>query len=122
MRARRGGLWQHRDFMKLWLGQTVSQFGSHITGAALPFVAFLTLGATPLQLGILGAMGSVPILLFGLFAGVWVDRLRRRPILILADLGRALFQLVGRGIVPFVFGALFFPTTRCATCGWSATG
>jgi MFS family permease len=90
MRARRGGLWQHRDFMKLWLGQTVSQFGSHITGAALPFVAFLTLEATPLQLGILGAMGSVPILLFGLFAGVWVDRLRRRPILILADLGRAL--------------------------------
>jgi MFS family permease len=90
MRARRGGLWQHRDFMKLWLGQTVSQFGSHITGAALPFVAFLTLGATPLQLGILGALGSVPILLFGLFAGVWVDRLRRRPILIGADLGRAL--------------------------------
>jgi MFS family permease len=90
MRGRRSGLWQHRDFMKLWLGQTVSQFGSHITGAALPFVAFLTLGATPLQLGILGAMGSVPILLFGLFAGVWVDRLRRRPILIGADLGRAL--------------------------------
>jgi MFS family permease len=90
MRARRGGLWQHRDFMTLWLGQTVSQFGSHITGAALPFVAFLTLGATPLQLGILGALGSVPILLFGLFAGVWVDRLRRRPILIGADLGRAL--------------------------------
>jgi MFS family permease len=90
MRARRGGLWQHRDFMKLWLGQTVSQFGSHITGAALPFVAFLTLEATPLQLGILGALGSVPILLFGLFAGVWVDRLRRRPILIGADLGRAL--------------------------------
>jgi MFS family permease len=90
MRGRRSGLWQHRDFMKLWLGQTVSQFGSHITGAALPFVAFLTLGATPLQLGILGALGSVPILLFGLFAGVWVDRLRRRPILIGADLGRAL--------------------------------
>jgi MFS family permease len=90
MRGRRSGLWQHRDFMKLWLGQTVSQFGSHITGAALPFVAFLTLGATPLQLGILGALGSLPILLFGLFAGVWVDRLRRRPILILADLGRAL--------------------------------
>jgi MFS family permease len=90
--------------MKLWLGQTVSQFGSHITGAALPFVAFLTLGATPLQLGILGAMGSLPILLFGLVAGVWVDRLRRRPILIIADLGRALIL----GTVPLaaVFGVL----------------
>ncbi len=90
MEGRRSGLWRHADFMKLWLGQTVSQFGSHITGAALPFVAFLTLGATPLQLGILSALGSLPILVFGLLAGGWVDRLRRRPILIGADLGRAL--------------------------------
>jgi MFS family permease len=104
MDGRPGGLWRHPDFMKLWLGQTVSQFGSHITGAALPFVAFLTLGATPVQLGILGAMGSLPILLFGLVAGVWVDRLRRRPILIGADLGRALIL----GTIPLaaVLGAL----------------
>ena len=104
MDGRPGGLWRHPDFMKLWLGQTVSQFGSHITGAALPFVAFLTLGATPVQLGILGAMGSLPILLFGLVAGVWVDRVRRRPILIGADLGRALIL----GTIPLaaVLGAL----------------
>jgi MFS family permease len=104
MKQQPAGLWRHSDFMKLWLGQTVSQFGSHISGAALPFVAFLTLGATPLQLGILGALGSLPILLFGLVAGVWVDRLRRRPILIGADLGRALIL----GTIPLaaLLGAL----------------
>src|SRR5438270_9317190 len=84
------GLWSNADFVKLWLGQTVSNFGSGITGIALPLSAVLVLSATPAQMGILSALESVSVLVFGLLAGVWVDRLLRRPILITADLGRAL--------------------------------
>jgi MFS family permease len=92
-RARFGGLWRHRDFMRLWTGQTISVFGSTITREALPLTAILTLGATPAQMGLLGAAGTVPLLLIGLFAGVWVDRMRRRPLMIAADLGRAVLLL-----------------------------
>ncbi|MBI2761678.1 MAG: MFS transporter [Chloroflexi bacterium] len=84
------GLWRHPEFLKLWAGQTVSVFGSQITLLALPLTAVLTLGASPLQMGFLRAAGYAPFLLFGLIAGVWVDRLPRRPILIGADAGRAL--------------------------------
>jgi MFS family permease len=90
MRWRRTGLWRNADFVKLWTGQTISQIGSHITGTALPLAAALALGATPLQMGLLAATEIAPALLIGLPAGVWVDRLRRRPLLIAADLGRAL--------------------------------
>jgi Na+/melibiose symporter-like transporter len=90
---RLGGLWRHRDFRRLWAGQSVSQLGSTITREALPYTAILALGATPLQMGLLGAAGAAPLLLLGLFAGVWVDRLRRRPLMIAADIGRALLLL-----------------------------
>jgi MFS family permease len=83
-------LWRHADFLKLWTAETVSQFGSQITGLALPLAAILVLAADPIQLGLLNAMDALPFLLIGLPAGVWVDRLRRRPILIVADLGRAM--------------------------------
>jgi MFS family permease len=83
------GLWKNPDFVKLWLGQTVSHFGSGITGIALPLTAVLILAATPLQMGFLGALDGVSVLVIGLLAGVWVDRLRRRPLLIVTDLGRA---------------------------------
>ncbi|HEU5101381.1 MAG TPA: MFS transporter, partial [Roseiflexaceae bacterium] len=91
--SRFGGLWRHRDFMRLWAGQSVSQLGSTITREALPYTAILALGATPIQMGLLGAAGAAPLLLLGLFAGVWVDRLRRRPLMIAADIGRALLLL-----------------------------
>ncbi len=84
------GLWQRPDFIKLWLGQTVSLFGSAVTNLALPLTAALTLQATPVQMGLLKAAQFAPFLLIGLMAGVWVDRRRRRPILIVTDLGRAL--------------------------------
>jgi MFS family permease len=84
------GLWQNKDFVKIWSGQTISNFGSGITSIALPLTAVLVLSATPAQMGILSALESVSVLVFGLLAGVWVDRLRRRPILITADIGRAL--------------------------------
>jgi Major Facilitator Superfamily len=87
------GLWRDPDFVKLWLGQTVSKFGSGITGSALSLTAVLVLGASATQMGLLSAAAILPLVALGLFAGVWVDRLRRRPVLIWADLGRALILL-----------------------------
>jgi MFS family permease len=84
------GLWRHADFMRLWTGQTISGFGSLIGATAIAFTAILVLHATPFQLGILAAVRLVPGFLAGLIAGAWVDRLRRRPILIGADIGRGL--------------------------------
>jgi MFS family permease len=89
MQQNRTGLWKNSDFVKLWLGQTVSYFGSGITGIALPLTAVLILAATPFQMGILGALDGVAVLAIGLLAGVWVDRVRRKPLMISADLGRA---------------------------------
>ncbi len=86
---RSGSLWRHPDFIKLWAGQAVSIFGTEVTSLALPLTAVFLLKATPLQMGILGAVGLAPYVMFSLVAGVWVDRLRRRPVLIAADLGRA---------------------------------
>ncbi len=83
-------LWRNNSFVRLWLAQIVSNAGSQITNLALPLTAVLALGATPAQMGALGVASSLPNLFFGLLAGVWVDRIRRRPILVGADLGRAL--------------------------------
>lgn len=84
----------HRHFALLWISQTVSNFGSHITAIGLPIAALLLLHATPAQMGLLAALGTLPGLFVGLFVGVWVDRLPRRPILIAADLGRALLLVL----------------------------
>ena len=78
-----------REFQKLWVGQSVSAVGSAVTQFALPLTAALTLEATPEQMGTLTAAGWLPYLLFGLLAGAWSDRLRRRPILVITDLVRA---------------------------------
>jgi len=87
-------LWRHRDFVRLWAGQTVSVFGSQVTELALPLCAVLTLNATAFQMGLLSAAGMAPWILFALLVGVWVDRsLRRRWILVTADVGRALILL-----------------------------
>ena len=66
--------------MKLWTGQTVSEFGSVVTRTALPLVAILTLHATAFEVGILVVSGSIAVLLVGLFAGALVDRSRRKPL------------------------------------------
>ena len=79
--------------MKLWTGQTVSELGSVVTRTALPIVAVITLHATALQMGILIASASIGVLLVGLFAGVLVDRSRRRPFMIGTDLVRAVLLL-----------------------------
>lgn len=82
-------MWRHPDFLKLWTGQTISELGSRITREGLPLTAVLVLGAQPVQMGFLAATGAASVLLFGLLAGVWADRIKRRPIMIAADLARA---------------------------------
>ena len=85
-----GRLWGHSDFLKLWAGDTVSQFGSQVTLLAVPTVAILLLHAGPFQVGVLSALEFLAFPTLGLVAGVYADRLRRRPIMIACDLGRFL--------------------------------
>ncbi|MFN8538002.1 MAG: MFS transporter [Thermomicrobiales bacterium] len=83
-------LWRDRNFLILWSGRIVSAYGDEIAALALPLLAIGTLHATPWQMGLLGAANRLPFILIALFVGVWVDRQRRRPLLIAADLGRGL--------------------------------
>jgi MFS family permease len=82
-------LWRHGDFVKLWIGQTISRVGSVVTRTAVPLVALLVLGAGPFEMALVIVAQSLAVLLVGLLAGAWVDRLRRRPLLIAADALRA---------------------------------
>ncbi|MFC0431657.1 MFS transporter [Kutzneria buriramensis] len=79
---------QHRDFRQLWVGDTLSQFGASIGQFAIPALAVTQLAATPFEVGALSAAETAAFLLVGLPAGVWVDRLRRRPLMLRADLCR----------------------------------
>lgn len=80
-------LWRNHDFLKLWAGRTVSVFGTRLD--ALTYVAVISTAASPSQLGWLGALTGAPVLLVSLLAGAWVDRLRRRPLMIVVEIGRA---------------------------------
>ena len=82
------GLWRDPDFVRLWASHTVSRLGSQVTLLAVPLAA-VALGAGPRDMGWLAAAQSLPVLLLGLVAGTWVDRLPRRPLLIVTDLARA---------------------------------
>jgi MFS family permease len=104
VREEPASLWRHRDFMKLWTGQTISLLGSQITLLALPLAAILLFQASAFQVGLLSTVEFLPFVLLGLPAGVWVDRLRRKPILIAADLGR--FAVLGSIPLARAFGAL----------------
>ena len=99
MHAKFTGLWRHPDFLKLWSGETISLFGTQVTALALPLTAALVLKASPAEMGFLATVEFLPFLVLSLFAGVWVDRLTRRPILIIADIGRG-FLL---GTIPAAF-------------------
>lgn len=85
-----GGLWRHPDFLKLWGAETISQLGTNVSQLALPLVAVLVLKASAFEVALLGVVELAPFILISLPAGVWVDRLRRKPILVVADVGRAL--------------------------------
>ena len=86
------GLWRHPDFLRLWGGQSISILGSSITSLALPTTAILVLHANPFEVGLLIALARLPFPILALGAGAWVDRVRRRPLMIGADIGR-LFAL-----------------------------
>lgn len=93
---RRGGLWHHADFRRLWIGETVSQFGTMVSGIALPLVAVLVVHASTFQVGLLATFETLAFLLVGLPAGAWIDRMRFRNVLIVNDLVRA----VALGSIP----------------------
>ena len=84
-----GGLWRHSDFLKLWSAETVSQLGTQVSLLALPLVAIDVLHVSAFKVAALTTVEFLPFLLVSLPAGVWVDRLPRRPILIAGDLARA---------------------------------
>ena len=95
-----GGLWRHPDFIKLWSAETVSQFGTQFSLLALPLAAIDVLHASAFQVAALTTVEFLPFLLVTLPAGVWVDRLRRRPLLILGDLSRAVLL----ASIPIAYG------------------
>lgn len=95
--------WRNQDFVKLWCAHTISAIGSKVTFLALPLTAALVLQATPAEMGYLAVAGSLPGLLFALLVGVWVDRRRRRGLLVVADVGR---------------GALLLSIPLAAWLGW----
>jgi MFS family permease len=95
----RGVLSRHRDFRLLWGGETVSELGSQVSLLAIPLLAVRTLHATPFQMGLLTAASTAAFLIAGLPAGVWIDRTRRRWVMIAADLGR----VVAIGSVPVAY-------------------
>lgn len=92
------------NFTAFWAGETISLFGSEVTTLAFPLTAALTLGADATQMGVLAALQTLPVVLFGLFVGVWVDRVRRRPLLIAANVARA--ALIGSIPVAALIGRL----------------
>src|SRR5258708_38150530 len=87
--VRHAGLWRDPDFASVWAGQSISLIGSAVTQLALPLAAVLVLGATPTQMGLLTAAQTAPLVAVGLVAGAWVDRLRRRPLMLVCDVVRA---------------------------------
>src|SRR5438477_6364966 len=82
------GLWRHGDVVRLWTSLTITHFGGQITFLALPLTGALLLDATPLEMGVLTALEALPFALFGLFAGVLVDRAPKLPIIVWADVAR----------------------------------
>jgi MFS family permease len=92
----KSSLWRHRDFDLLWAGQTVSKIGTEVSVLAIPLIAIQLLDATTFEVGLLTAVEFLPFLLVGLPAGAWVDRARKRRVLLLADVGR----LIALGSIP----------------------
>lgn len=105
------------DFRKLWLGRSVSFVGSEITGVALPLTAVLLLDAQAREMGWLVAAQNLPMLLFGLLTGVWVDRARRKPILVATNFGQATLLAVIPAVA--MLGQLNMPLLAAVAFGAS---
>lgn len=111
-------LLRNRNFRRLLAADAVSHVGTQVTLVALPLTAVVTLQASPMETGLLSAAQTVAFLLLGLPAGVWVDRLRRRPIMIAADLARAVLLLTLP--VAWWFGVLTLAQLYLVAFGMSA--
>lgn len=98
IRWQRGDLWHHADFLRVWIAETISQFGAQISYFAVPLIAAVSLEASPLEMGILAAAGPAPRLAIGFFAGAWADRLPRLPIMIFTNLGR----MIASAMIPLI--------------------
>ena len=91
MKILAGRLWRHPNFLKLWTAESTAVFGITISTVALPLTAILTLNASAGEMGILKALHHTPVLLFGLFIGVWLDRAKRYPLMITTEFGQGIF-------------------------------
>ncbi|HEX7491922.1 MAG TPA: MFS transporter, partial [Candidatus Limnocylindrales bacterium] len=83
-------LWRRPDYVKIWTAATISLLGSQVSLIAIPFIAAVVLHASAFQVAMMGMFEMLPFILFALPAGAWLDRVRRRPVLIAGDFGRAL--------------------------------
>lgn len=99
-------LWRHDGFLRLWVGQTTSQFGAQLAFLAIPVLAIQLLGASEFEIGLLNALETAAFLVIGLPAGAWIDRWIKRRVMILADLVRA----AALAVIPVLWfaGALEF--------------
>src|SRR5258708_39059740 len=91
-------LWRNTDFLKFWSGEALSLFGTQVTTLALPLTAMIIFKASPQQVGLLRFLQLVPYLFLALVFGVWADRSRRKPIMLLANTARMLLI----GLVPLL--------------------
>jgi MFS family permease len=105
-RPRPSPIWTERQFVRFWTGQSISMIGSSVTDFALPLVAVITLDVSPSEMGVLRAVGAAPGILVGLFAGVWVDRVSRKRLLISSELIAAC--LITSIPVAYVLGPLSY--------------
>ncbi|MGM1059215.1 MFS transporter [Saccharothrix sp. Mg75] len=106
---------RNRGFLLLWLGQSVSLVGTQVSAVAVPLVAVLGLGAGPWEMGVVAACGRVPQVVFGLPAGVWVDRVRRRAVVVWCSVGQAVVLAVVPGAA--LAGVLSVPLVAAVAFG-----
>lgn len=109
-----------RNFLRLWIGETVSILGTTISDFAIAIVAVVMLQATPAQIGLLRALGEAPAIVLGLFVGVWVDRIRRRRLLVTLDLLAAL--AVASIPIAYVLGVLSLGQLFVLAAVWGVLG
>src|SRR6266851_9032174 len=115
--AQKETLWRNPNFLRLWTSETISQFGRQFTGLALPLTAIIILNANSTELGVLVFAGSIPWLLFGLLVGVWVDRHRKKRIMVTSNILRgsilalipvaAVLGIITRLGLPFLYAISF---------------
>src|SRR5438034_11509159 len=107
IRGRPAGLWRHHNFVRLWTAAGISAAGTQVTLLALPLTAILVLQASAFEVAALATAATVPNLALGIAAGIWLDRVQRRPVMVAADFGRAV--VLASVPVAYVFGVLSLP-------------